>query len=119
MALVLAAGLTGLAVTWPLWALATRHRTAYNLLIAAVLGGLLLTFLALRLRRAVRETGGPGELLRKRWLPFAGRLLAGLLLVVLLYVALLLLAGGRLLPGAVLGVLFLLGFGFLIRTSRR
>ncbi len=118
LALILAAGLAGLAVTWPLWALATRHRPVYNLLIAVVLGGLLLAFLALRLRRSIRESGGFGALLRRRWLPFLGRLLAGLLLVVLLYVALLLLAGGQLLPGLILGLLFLLAFGYAIRTSR-
>ena len=119
LALVAAAGAAGLAVTWPLWRLATRYRTAYNLLIAAVLGGGLLVLLVLRTRRSVRETGGILPLLRRRWLPFLGRLFAGLGLAALLYAVLLLFAGGQPLAGAGLGLLFLLAFGYAIRTARR
>ncbi len=118
-ALILSAGLAGLLITYPLWLLATRHRPAYNLLIAAVLGGLFLAFLALRVRRSARESGGFAALLRARWLPFLRRLLAGLLLIALLYLGLLLLAGGQVIPGVLLLLLFLLALGYRIRISRR
>ena len=119
LALVAAAGAAGLAVTWPLWRLATSHRAAYNLLLAAVLGGGLLVLLVLRARRSLRETGGFLPLLRRRWLPFLGRLLAGLGLAALLYAVLLLFAAGQPLAGGGLGLLFLLAFGYAIRATRR
>jgi ABC-type branched-subunit amino acid transport system permease subunit len=117
--LLLAAGLAGLLVTYPLWLFATRQRRGYNLFIALTLAALLLLLLALRMRRAIRESGGFPSLVRRRWLPFLRKTGVALFLLALLYLSLLLLSGGLIVAGAAAALLFLLALGYAVRASRR
>lgn len=82
--------LSGVAITYPLWYLATSHRRAYSIFTLLLCAGGLLLAVVRRTIRIERSFGSPKEYMKQALIPAVGKLLkfVGLLVAFMAIVAL-------------------------------
>ena len=111
--------LLSLVIVLPMWYLASRQKTVYNLIILSLFLILFLTFIVLKLITAHRNNRTVKISILKRLTRYTATIIFYIICIVLLYLIAILLAKGYIVYGIVSLFFYLIAFGYLKYGKKR